>query len=689
MIPANRHPFAKVETDYFPCMGGLDLVTPPLVLKPGFCREALNWECHTQVGYSTSEGYEKFDGRPSPSDATYTILLATITGAWAVGNTVTGNTSAATGQIIAADATGNSYFAFTKVAGTFVSGEALKIGGVTIATSTAAPTTYGASTSELDAQYRNLAADVYRADILAVPGSGDVLGVKSMAGVTYAFRANAGNTAVDLYKSTTAGWVQVTFDKEISFTAGGGDIDEADTMTQGGVTATIKRVVIQSGTLAGGTAAGRLIIGTPSGGNFIAGAATTTGAGALTLSGAQTNITMAVGGRFEFVVTNFAGAVPSKRMYGCDGKNRGFEFDGTVFVPIATGMTTDKPNYVAYFANSLIFGFGPSVQISSITKPYQWTPITGAGEFNAGDNITGFAVLPGGQGAKALLVATRNRLNVLYGTSTADFQLVGYQDDAGAYAYSLQLIGNAVMLDDRGFTTLTTSQAFGNFASASISNIIKTFVNEHKGLAQASCIARDKNQYRVFFSNKYALYITFDGNKIIGMMPQLLVDEVTCITSDEFSDGAEKVLFGSSDGFVYQMDKGTSFDGDRMESYINLAFNHTKSPRTIKHYRKAVMEISGSGYSKYSFSHELGYGSPDVDQPGSQTISSLLSGFMWDGVVPWDSGFWDSQSLAPSEIDIDGDGENISIRLYRSSDYYDQITINGVMVHFSYRRQKR
>lgn len=83
-------------------------------------------------------------------------------------------------------------------------------------------------------------------------------------------------------------WAGLNVYESIDFTLGSGDVDVGDTLTQGGVTALIDTISITSGSLAGGDAAGTLTISGRAGGNYGAGAATTTGAGALTLSGIQT-----------------------------------------------------------------------------------------------------------------------------------------------------------------------------------------------------------------------------------------------------------------------------------------------------------------------------------------------------------------------------------------------------------------
>jgi hypothetical protein len=173
-----RKKFPRVVPDFVAFGGGLDIVTPPLFMPSGFARAAQNYEADSNGGYARITGYERSDGRPSPSDAAYAIISITLTGTISAGNTVTGGTSAATGVVIA---TASGYVAVTKVVGTFVSGETLKVGGITQATTTSVAITDGASTAILHAQYKNLAADQYRADISAIPGSGNVLGIVGSA----------------------------------------------------------------------------------------------------------------------------------------------------------------------------------------------------------------------------------------------------------------------------------------------------------------------------------------------------------------------------------------------------------------------------------------------------------------------------------------------------------------------------
>ena len=113
-------PATTSQDDFIPLRGGLDLVTPPLSLKPGYVRDALNFEASVLGGYTRIAGYERVDGRPNPSDAIYLTLTANVTGTIAVGNDITGATSGATGRVIYRSGT---LVAYTKAVGSFQAGD--------------------------------------------------------------------------------------------------------------------------------------------------------------------------------------------------------------------------------------------------------------------------------------------------------------------------------------------------------------------------------------------------------------------------------------------------------------------------------------------------------------------------------------------------------------------------------------
>jgi len=679
-------PQVPVKVEYTAFNGGLDTTTPPLNVPPGMCRRAQNYEQDLNGGYRRIDGYERYDGRTSPSSAQYSILTCTLTGSVSVGDTVTDNAGTSTAVVIA---TASGQLILTKVVGAWPAGNLRKSGNV-VGTFAASPSAGTASTSILDAQYLNLAADVYRSDIAVVPGSGNILGVWLYDDDVYAFRNNAGGTATVMHKAGVSGWTAVDLGEEIEFTNSNTGVGEGDTISQGGVTATIERVVLETGTLLSGINTGRLILSGRTGGNFAAGAATTTGGGVVTLGGAQTAITFAVpGGRFEFVNGNFGGSGGTFRMYGCDGQNRAFEFDGTVFVPIRTGMASDAPSHIAIHQNQLFLSFGASLQHSAPGEPYSWNAIIGAGELAVGEDITGLTNQPGAEGGGALSILSRNSTFTLYGTGVVDWKLVSFKNEAGAYAYTAQKIsGRTVIYDERGICDLATSQNYGNFEDATLSLQIKNDLTPKNSITSASAIIREKNQYRIFFTDKSGYYVTMSGGKVMGIMPVLYQHAVRCACSAENSDGEELAFFGSTDGYVYQFDRGTSFDGTSMEAYIYLAYNFSGSPRQRKRFRQAAFEVKGEGYSEMNFSYELNYGGTSLLQPGTTNIPIELGTAFWDSFY-WDAFYWDGKPITPIEADMTGTGENVSIIIISNSDYFKPHKITGVLTHYSDRRQLR
>lgn len=673
----------QVSYEAVSLQGGWDQISPTLSLAPGVAREALNFECSVTGGYSRIAGYERYDGHASPSAASYSMLaVSTYTNTPAVGQTITGFTSGATGILIAVNSLS---IAMTKVTGTFQVGETLKVGATVIST----VTVLGSSvTSKQNAVYLAAAMDAYRTDISAVPGSGSVLGVGYYNGSLYAWRNNAGGTAAVMHKATAGGWSAVALGYQVSFSNANTSVGEGDTLTQGGVTATINRVVVETGTLLSGTNTGRLIISAPTGGSFAAGAATSTGGGAVTLSAAHSAITLSPSGRYETENGNFTGAASTYRMYGVDGVNLAFEFDGTVFVPIRTFAPTDAPKHLAIHRNHLFLFIGSSAIHSGPGLPYNFSVTAGAGEIAVGDTVSGALNQPGSQSGDALAIYGLDNTYVLYGTSSANWSLTVFNRGTGAKHYTPQNMANSYVLDDRGVNTLQTSLNYGNFDPAFLTLNIKKFIQENADKAVASTISRDRSQYRVFFSNGNALYLTIGNDQFKGAMPIFFPNPVTCTTEGESTSGVEKIFFGSTNGYVYQMDVGPSFDGAPVPYSLTLNFDSVRSPRLRKRYRRCGLEVTGSGYAEIGFSYALGYNSSKISQPGYVTYDSPFAVPQWDS-FSWDQFTWDGATIMPTECEMVGTAENVALIFAANNNYVGAFTLNTAIIHYSVRRGMR
>jgi len=673
---------APVKYDVFKLQGGLDLITPTLSLPPGVAREAQNFEVSTTGGYSRIAGYERYDGRKSPNSAVYAVVSLTSTTGVTVGATIKNLANTVTGVVIAVDAVNVVY---TKAVGAFAVGNDVYVGATLIG---AVVSTISFSPDALtQATFLGLAADVYRADIGPVPGSGPVRGVAFLNSTLYAWRNNTGGTAMAIYKSTSSGWTAVALGFELAFDSGTGTaIAEGDTVTgfTSGATGVVSRVVVENGSTWSG-ASGRLILSSTTG-TFVATEHLYVGgskrAHCVTPAAA---ITLAPNGRVETVVANLGGSLASTRLYGADTVNKGFEFDGTVYVPIRTGMADDTPDHVAVQKNYLFFSFGPSVQNSGVGAPYVWNPVLGTNELVVPEVVTCMQSMPGDASTAALAIYTKNNTHMLYGVSASAWNLVPFDKGTGAAPYTTQTITDAYSLDDRGVMALSTTRNYGNFDSATLTFALRPFVQQHRGLATASAVSREKSQYRVFYSDGTGLYCTVANGRPLGTMPVNFPNPVNCWCEGEVTTGNEVSFFGSTNGYVYQMETGPDFDGVSISSTLKLNFNPQGNSRVLKRYRRVSLEITGSGYAGFDFGYLLGYETTDIDQSPTRSYSVPFFTATWDAFV-WDAFVWDGRTLTPSEVTCDGTAENIAIVISSDSRFSQPFTINSVALHYSPRR---
>jgi hypothetical protein len=678
-----RLPRVPVKSEYTRFHGGLDQESPALSISPGALLKGMNYVARPEGGYERIDGYERYSGKTSPSAGVYYYAPCTFTdGGPAVGDTITGVTSGSTGVVITV---GTDYINYTKQSAAFTASEVFNVSGSPKGTFTASQSVNGETTALLHATALNLAADQYRADIAKPAGTYAIRGLALLSGVLYAFVDDSTGATGEIYKATTGGWSKVALLNQISFNLGTAEISEGQTITQlvSGATALVKRVVVESGTWAAGTAAGRLIISTITGTFNAVNLLQVGGVSKATATSLATAITITPGGRYEFITYNFTGSTATKRLYGCDGKNYGFEFDGTIYVPIHTGMTSDIPSYVTALKGQLIFSYHGSSQNSAVGDPYNWTVVSGAGEIAIGDDVTGYSVE-----ANTLLIVSRNSANQLVGENTDTFSVDPLDAEIGAIPRTIQSIGKTYCLDDRGIILITRAQDYGNFNLATVSRRVQKAVDSIRAVAVASSVYRDKNQYRIYGSDGTGLCMTVgigqNGLEYYFTEFEYPVN-VACTCSGEDSTGKDVVFFGSDAGMVYQAGKGSSFDGEEIEAYIWLPFNHSKSPDVLKSYRKATLEMTSTGYCSIRFSVEFSYGDTDIQTHLNETKEILGTGGYWD-LADWDEFYYDTKIVSSPSISIAGDGSNVSLILYSKTEIDLGHKLDGVIIQYTPRR---
>jgi hypothetical protein len=612
--------------------GGLDLATPPIALPSGRAIAAANYEPDV-AGYTSMGGYERFDGRPRPSDTDNQTLVA----------------------------------------------------------------------ERRDA-------------IGAVPGTGPVRGVWVFDENIYAFRDQANGTA-GMFRATAGGWTQVVFGSVLQFASGTVEFvqNEYAIGMSSGAMGQIDRIIVREGAW-DGTASGYLIVSHVVG-TFIEENIAGSESGGAAIGYPLLPINIAGGGRFDFCTHNFYGAASRTHMYFVNGVDTAFEFNGSVLSPIQTGITAgtsreivylladnedtilaangdsiimsalfDSPSFVTHFQNHLFLGYtSGTVLNSALGEPLEFQTTLGAGEIAFGNAITGLLTAA----VTSLVIFGQNRIDYLTGQDSTTFTLNALTDQAGAQPYTAQMLDTPVYLDDGGVHSISTSAAFGDWRMGSLTQLIERLVRQklQSGvLATASMVVKAKDQYRLFWEDGTGVTM-YVGRKNPEALPFQLPVRVYCACSGETENGeGDRLFVGCQDGYVYEMNRGTSYDGNAIDSYIRLPFTAAGSPMQHTRWLKVSFELDTPDDITMGVAFHTDYARGDN---GALTNVDVDAGTAIITADSYGSIDWAQPIEGRLEYHLAGVGPNIAATLVHASAVARQHTLSSQTYNFSRRRLKR
>jgi hypothetical protein len=695
---------------FFALGGGMDLVTPEIHKPPGRVVASLNYE-PTAAGYRRLRGFERFDGRIAPSDTNYWLFNYF--------NGQPGMADLVEGDPIHVGFLGKARFRYilhvgpgSTEFGTFGTIVLAYAGGdVTALTppfegAGRAPDYFGLfdlfvpgqENEENNPAWKIVAREGARSLIQPVPGTGPVRGVWYEGGRVIAVRDDLSASTAVMHKSSPEGWQVVGTARTLPFVSGGPVEVDAGSLIVGATSNASSRVVavrVTSGSWAGGDAAGFFYVRGDQIGAF--GAETLdcylsgeTGSSpthidVATVAGDSTFNALPPGGRYEFIDRNFYGAAALKSTYGVNGVGPAFEYRSSTdtLTPIPTGMAVDTPTHIAAHAGHLFLSFpGGSIQYSQPGEPGLFSPVLGAGEIGIGCDCTGFANPP-----NALAIFGSGNISLLYGHDSGDFVLETLNREAGALPHTAQKLGDIVYMDNRGLRSLSASQAYGNFTLGTLSRLVAPLLEDYRRDGNdpvASFVARAKDQYWCVFENGAGIVAHF-GGRTPAILPFNLGKTITCACSVE-ADGLERLFFGCDDGYVYELDRGTSFDGAPIEHYLRLPFHNFGSPHQNKRLHKLTLEVEAAGPTNLSVSADLDYGAV-------RGLDSVFLGVTSGGGAIDDLGsnelYFASQIETIAQAHVGGLARNVSLKVSGLTSTEEPHTLTGVSYFVSPRGRRR
>ncbi len=364
--------------------------------------------------------------------------------------------------------------------------------------------------------------------------------------------------------------------------------------------------------------------------------------------------------KYQMISYNFFASEDQNAIYGCSGAGQAFWYDGQTLDFISTGvdMDVDKPRHLAPHENRLHLGYLWGEVYASGVTPTSFDSATDvAASYGFGDKITGLMPAAG----KALAVFTESTVNVLLGAKqgfaeaaleTVDQQVVNHK--VGAIEYTVQSIGNRpIFATFRGIETLETMDQYSDFFTAPLSYDVSPWLLERLQTAAAesptgksvinSVVVRNKNQYRLFFADGWVLTLTYVGPE---KTPQNTtqqywfnsdrVEYARCYAtaSGVTTAGQDRAFFsveprpatppdpssalGAELGYVYELDRGRSFDGGSIEANFLMTHYFSSEERggpattKVKHFDAIHLHGVCPGTADLKLSRALNYEELDI-----------------------------------------------------------------------------
>jgi hypothetical protein len=410
---------------------------------------------------------------------------------------------------------------------------------------------------------------------------------------------------------------------------------------------------------------------------------------------------MTASGNIKSVTARFryfpSGSANDEVMYWVDGVTEGFFYldpvSGTYKNVTHANMPSGyAPKHIGVWEGRLFLCYEDGYTIFSNTGyPENFDSDTGtAGDIDFGEPVTGILTVAG-----KLVVFTRKFIKIVHQGSTTG-QFVWNQDTfsetMGAFDSTIQNMFEQVFFsDDRGISGLFTAQETGGFSAKPISKKIDTEYQSRKLYIHSSVKDIAKRRYFLFYANSdgtatsEGLAMTFDDNNRLKGTGKVELKHKATTTASGINNttGDSLMFFGDDLGYAYQMESGTSMDGETLDTYMVSGFYHYGSPGFWKHFERLQFEIQCAQNTDFTIGTIYEYGSPLLPNTNTQTEEVTGGAAVWGGGITWGTFTWGAGHLGRALVYIQGYSTNMAVTMETSSKYKTEHTIHNIMTNYT------
>ena len=384
-------------------------------------------------------------------------------------------------------------------------------------------------------------------------------------------------------------------------------------------------------------------------------------------------VTLSGAGRTRFAKHHFGS---NDVLIITDGDDKPYKWDGTTFSQITTATgDQDGATHVVAFKNHLFFADSTTVSFSAPFDDADFTAASGAGTIEFDSAITDFVPF-----REQLIIFTEKSISILVGSSIADFTVQPVTRDIGAVRPdTAQEVGGDVMfLGPDGLRLLSATERNNDFGLAVVSKVIQPTVSEFVRASSSfsSVVLREKSQYRILGYNQ-----SYTDNAARGILGTQLAGQGgegmawgelrginAYVASSSLNDNTEYVLFANTDGYVYQMESGNSFDGTDIPASFKTPALSITDPTTRKNIYKAKLFLDPQGGFTSEMATEFDFGETDVIQPDEIVFSNEAAQVAFYGSAEYGTGGFGGRLQYIFDTQLVGSGNVVAFNFTSTSD---------------------
>ena len=233
-----------------------------------------------------------------------------------------------------------------------------------------------------------------------------------------------------------------------------------------------------------------------------------------------------------------------------------------------------------------------------------------------------------------------------------------------------------------GIRLLSATDRIGDFgldiASDPIAKDATTFLGSTPNFC--SVLMREKAQYRIFAyieseqheAAKGLIATKFVSQGASGISWSTTYGIIAFVADSKYSGTAETVAFANTDGYVYELDTGSGFDGLPIEAIYESPYMPLSDPQVRKSFYKMTLYAEPTGNMTLDINVKYDFGSSTntgVIQPATQNISGTgTSVFLFgDSNSVFNTSTYGGESDKIYNTNIIGSGKTIALRIEDNS----------------------